>query len=58
MPLVGLTSIEGEQQRGEEAFRSRHGQIDSNTLALITYSPSRQGRQYKWRTPTLESTFE
>lgn len=58
MPLVGLTSIEGEQQRGEKAFGSGHGQVDSNTLALITYSPSRQGRQYKWRAPTLKSTFE
>lgn len=41
MPLVGLTSIEGDSER-EKAKGGGHGQIDSNTLALITYSPSRQ----------------
>ena len=54
MPLVVLTSIERGSSEGEQAVERGHGQIDSNTLALITYSPSRQGRQYKWRTPTRE----
>jgi hypothetical protein len=36
-----------------------HGQIDSNTLALITYSPSRQkADNISGGSPTLESTFE